>query len=274
MGNLRLANQLRGEVCGRAAAYAESQGIPFSVSRGYPPVPLFEPDRAGHGNFFAGSYRAIVREPRWKARLDKVHTSSRALPACERGGWRELDSACSSDALLMSIFATPATLREPPVRRLLGVDPGALPEFGFSPRVPLAGGYGDTTEVDMKLGDLLVEAKLTEADFQRAPKARLDGYTDFREVFDRKALPQTRTQYAGYQLIRNILAAHQLGFRFCLMHDARRPDLREDYYAVLRAVRLSELAGRCSVLTWQELSAVLPAALRRFLRNKYGIEAD
>jgi hypothetical protein len=234
-------------------------------------VALFEPAGAGHGNFLAASYRAIQRDPEWRARLAKVHTSSRQLPPCERGTWCELDSSCSSDALLMNVFCYPQTLRTPAVRRLLGVEAGARPVFGFSPRVPLARGYGDTTEVDLRLGDLLVEAKLTEADFQRAPRARLDGYSDFRELFDRNALPHTRTHYAGYQLIRNVLAAHQLDLRFCLMHDARRPDLREQYYAVLRSIRPGELAGRCSVLTWQELAAVLPRPLRAFLDEKYGI---
>ena len=271
MMSLSYAAALRAELNHRALAYAESRGIPCATSRGL--TQLFEPTAARHGNFLDSTYTAIRRRPDWESRLVKVHTSSRDLPACERGTWRELDSACSSDALLMNVFCYPATLRTLAVRRLLGVDNGVRAEFGFSPRVPLAKGYGDTTEVDMRLGDLLVEAKLTEADFQRAPRSRLDGYSDFSEVFYRRELPQTRTHYGGYQLIRNILAAHQLDARFCLMHDARRPDLREGYYAVLRAVRLPQLAARCSVLTWQELAAVLPPKLQAFLEEKYGIAA-
>ncbi len=269
MMSLSYAAALRAELNQRALAYAESRGIPCTTSRGL--TQLFEPAAQRHGNFLESTYAAIRRYPEWESRLFKVHTSSRDLPACERGTWRELDSACSSDALLMNIFCDPATLRTAGVRRLLGVDAGARAEFGFSPRVPLANGHGDTTEVDMRLGDLLVEAKLTESDFQRAPKSRLDDYNDFRDVFSRRELPQTRTHYAGYQLIRNILAAHQLDARFCLMHDARRPDLREDYYAILRAIRLPPLAARCSVLTWQELAAVLPPKLQAFLEEKYGI---
>jgi hypothetical protein len=271
MGDLRLANQLRAELSQRAFAYAENHGLPVVGSRGYPPVALFEPNCTRHGNFLTTSYTAILRRKGWQARLAKVHTSTRDLPSCDRGTWCELDSSCSSDALLMNIFCAPQTLRSPAVLRTLGLHEKAQPEFGFSPRVPLVRGYGDTTEVDMRLGDLLVEAKLTESDFQRAPRSRLDGYVDFREVFNRTALPHSRTHYAGYQLVRNILAAHQLGLRFCLMHDARRPDLREDYYSVLRAIRQPELSARCSVLTWQELAAVLPPALQRFLSEKYGI---
>jgi hypothetical protein len=271
MMSLSYAAALRAEINQRALAYAESRGIACATSRGL--TRLFEPTSVRHGNFLDLTYTAIRRQPEWEARLDKVHTSSRELPACDRGTWRELDSACSSDALLMNIFCYPSSLRRPAVRRLLGIEAGVRTEFGFSPRVPLEKGYGDTTEVDMRLGDLLVEAKLTETDFQRAPRSRLDGYSDFAQVFFRRDLPQTRTHYAGYQLIRNILAAHQLEARFCLMHDARRPDLREEYYAVLRAVRQPQLAARCSVLTWQELAAVLPPKLRAFLDEKYGIVA-
>jgi hypothetical protein len=269
MMSLSYAAALRAEINQRALAYAQGRGIACATSRGL--TQLFEPVGGSHGNFLDSTYSAIRRRPDWQGRLEKVHTSSRDLPACERGTWRELDSACSSDALLMNVFCYPATLRTPVVRRLLGIDPGVRAEFGFSPRVPLAKGYGDTTEVDMRQGDLLVEAKLTESDFQRAPKSRLDGYSDFRDVFARRELPQTRTHYAGYQLIRNILAAYQLDARFCLMHDARRPDLREQYYAVLRAVRQPQLAARCSVLTWQELAGVLPPKLQAFLEDKYGI---
>jgi hypothetical protein len=41
--------------------------------------------------------------------------------------------------------------------------------------------------------------------------------------------------YAGYQLIRNVLAAYAEGCSFCVMHDDRRSDLREAWYEVLAA---------------------------------------
>jgi hypothetical protein len=41
----------------------------------------------------------------------------------------------------------------------------------------------------MRLGDLLVEAKLTEGDFQRAEKAKVLRYRDFLEGFDEDRLP-------------------------------------------------------------------------------------
>jgi hypothetical protein len=77
--------------------------------------------------------------------------------------------------------------------------------------------------------------------------------------------------YGGYQLIRNVLAAYAKGCSFCVVHDDRRPDLREAWFAVLAAVRSAELRVRLSVLTWQELAEHLPEELQGFLDWKYGI---
>ncbi len=147
-------------------------------------------------------------------------------------------------------------------------------EFGFKARVPLANGRLDRTEVDLKLGNLLIEAKLTETDFQAKTIAIVNSYQNFAKVFDRRTLPRTGGKYLGYQLIRNVLAAHVHRCSFCLMSDARRPDLREAWYAIMRCVKPAELRVRCKIITWQELAEVLPCTLQEFLREKYGIGAD
>ena len=147
----------------------------------------------------------------------------------------------------------------------------AVPEFGFRARVPLLDGKFDRTEVDLRLGSLLVEAKLTEADFQSREKVYVDAYRDFKKVFDRRGLPQTRERYLSYQLIRNVLAAYALDCSFCVLHDARRPDLRDAWYDVMRCVKIHDLRLRCKVLTWQELAEPLPPPLQAFLEEKYGI---
>ena len=209
-----------------------------------------------------------MRQPAWRSRLDKVHAQARScLPAVERR-WKELDSSTSSDALLMNIFCHPATLRSREVAALLGTRTGQLPVFGFHARVPLAGGAVDRTEVDMRLGDLLLEAKLTESDFQSKPLGYLEDYRDFARVFDSDALPRSGERILGYQLIRNVLAAHALGCDFCVLLDERRPDLLEAWYAVMRCVRMGELRPRCKVLTWQELSATLPAGRAQISRGE------
>jgi hypothetical protein len=155
---------------------------------------------------------------------------------------------------------------------MLDVKPRVIPDFGFRARVPLANGKFDRTEIDMRLGDLMIEAKLTESDFQRAPKTVVRAYRDFSEVFDAEELPQTERDYRSYQLIRNVLSAHASGCAFCVLTDARRPELIEAWFAVMKCVRPVDLRLRCKVLTWQELASVLPRNLQKFLGEKYDIE--
>src|SRR5204862_7724303 len=112
-----------------------------------------------------------------------------------------------SDALLMNIFCFPQTCDSRTVVQLLGIEDNEQPEFGVKARVPLVNGRFDRTEVDMRIGDLLVEAKLTEGDFQSREVAQLETYRDFAHVFDRGILPRADGRYLGYQLIRNVLAA-------------------------------------------------------------------
>lgn len=170
----------------------------------------------------------------------------------------------------MNIFCCPESFDSGHLASLLGVEP-TEPHFGLKARVPLVEGKFDRTEVDMRIDNLLVEAKLTEADFQSKPKSFVDRYRDFEKVFRRSELPQSKTTYGAYQLIRNVLAAHAHDCSFCVMLDARRPDLIEQWYAVMRAVKVADLRTRCKVLTWQELSEALPPELREFLSDKYGI---
>jgi hypothetical protein len=266
---------LRAELGLRAEQYARSYGLPHCLSYSQPPTVCFEryDDDSRHGNFLAATYRAMLRNPNWRRRLQKVHSQGRRfLARQENGFWRELDACTSSDALLMNVFCYPSVFRDGRVCAMLDVKPRAIPTFGFRARVPLANGKFDRTEVDMRLGDLLIEAKLTESDFQRAPKVVVRAYPDFSEVFDGSDLPQTGRDYGSYQLIRNVLAAHASGCAFCVLTDARRPELIEAWYAVMKCVRAVDLRIRCKVLTWQELGKALPRSLRGFLAEKYGIE--
>jgi hypothetical protein len=308
-GELRRELGLRNRLWARGRAHVESYGEP--------PVIVYEPENERHGNFYDAAYRAIAARPEWMRRFDKIHAQGRALPKAESGRrWRELDSSMSSDALLMNVFCTPGAAA---VRKAMGVEGDALPEFGWKARVPLASGRFDRTEVDMRWCGLLVEAKLTEVDFQTKTAAVVEGYRDFDAVFDRERLPRVEIRaarrrtavefaeeftqewegavedpgvarefqagivarareaepaeagYAGYQLIRNVLAAYAEGASFCVLHDARRPDLREAWFAVMAAVKPAELRVRLKVMTWQELAGLLPEGLQEFLDLKYGI---
>jgi restriction endonuclease-like protein len=265
------AGPLRRDLAERALTYAQANSLPHSISYGEMPVVCFAPSGSLHGNFSPASFKAILANPGWHKRLAKVHAQGRkSLPTTDRGRWMELDTCTSSDALLMNIFCHPAT----PLRLwpLLGVASDIVPEFGYKARVPLINGRFDRTEVDMFLGDLLVEAKLTESDFQRVNKPVLATYRDFHDVFDEEQLPQTEQHYLSYQLLRNVLAAHALECSFCVLLDARRPDLIEDWYAIMKCVKLAQLRTALRVLTWQDLAQFLSPQLQLFLAKKYGIE--
>ena len=277
------------------------------------------PEAGRHGNFYDAAYAAIAARPGWMRRFDKIHAQGRALPKAESGRrWRELDSSMSSDALLMNVFCTPGVTEAPAVRRTLGVDAEDAPVFGWKARAPLKSGRFDRTEVDMRWGSLLVEAKLTEGDFQTREARIVEGYRDFDAVFERELLPRVELRtarrrtavefaeeftqewegaadeeaarefqagivarareaesaeagYAAYQLIRNVLAAYAEGCSFCVVHDKRRPDLREGWFEVMAAVKSAQMRVRLKVLTWQELAALLPKGLQEFLDWKYGI---
>jgi len=307
-----------------------ARGRAHVESYGASPVIVYAPEGRRHGNFFDATYAAIAARPEWMRRFGKIHAqAARSLPKAERH-WRELDSSTSSDALLMNVFCAPGVAASAALRSMLGVEGEATPVFGWKARVPLANGRLDRTEVDMRLGSLLVEAKLTENDFQTREAAIVEAYKDFDQVFERELLPRVEMPpkrrksptefpedysqefeslvdasapdpklllfiepltippqpaadhgssaagepgYASYQLIRNVLAAYAGDCSFCVVHDERRPDLREEWFQVMAAVKSAEMRVRLKVLTWQELSAVLPVDLQEFLDVKYGIVA-
>jgi hypothetical protein len=320
------AAELRRELGERARAW--SAGRAHVESYGGSPVIVFSPEEklAGtprHGNFFNEAYAAIQKRPEWRRRFEKIHAQGRALPKAESGRrWRELDSSMSSDALLMNVFCIAGASS---LRQTLGVDSQqssvlfAQPVFGWKARVPLASGRFDRTEVDMRWGSLLVEAKLTESDFQTRAVKLVEAYRDFDRVFDRDLLPRVELRatrrrravefaeeftqewectsedpraamdfqqaivarareaepaeagYAGYQLIRNVLAAYAEGSSFSVLHDERRPDLGEAWFQVMAAVKSAEMRTRLKVMTWQELAGLVPEDLEVFLDLKYGI---
>ncbi len=185
------AANLRRELCFRNAEFARLQGLNHVQSYGREPAIIYAPvESQPHGNFFPASYKAILKNASWRLRLDKVHTQGKtSLPKADRR-WRELDSCVSSDALLMNIFCCPRVLRSRNVAAMLGVEPTSRPQFGYRPRVPLLTGHIDRTEVDLKLGDLLIEAKLTESDFQTQSARLVETYRDIEEVFDVTRLPR------------------------------------------------------------------------------------
>jgi hypothetical protein len=263
------STELRRELSARNLVLAE--GLAHESTIGAVPSILYSDLNGRHGNFIAASYRRICASPDWRLRLNKCYTASRQVARSRDRKRRELDCANSSDALLMNIFCYPGLTSRRSVYQLLGIEPGARPQFGVKARTPCAGGLCDRTEIDMTLGHLLVEAKLTEGGFQNARRSLIDRYLGLAEVFDTDELPAWKDGYRHYQLIRGVLAAHHSGRNFLLLCDSRRADLVEDWCSVLRAVRSCELRSRLAILTWQELAVTLPPRLQEFLSTKYGI---
>ena len=133
-------------------------------------------------------------------------------------------------------------------------------------------GRKDSTEVDLKLGNLLIEAKLTESDFQVAPVRLVERYRDFDSIFDPDLLDVEGGYVRSYQVIRGILAAASSEEnRFCVLCDARRVDLVDAWHRAIMAVKPYELRCRLQMLTWQELAGCLSVELRDFLNEKFGI---
>lgn len=263
------AGQLRREIGARNLTRSEEFEHELSFSSS--PSVIYQENNGAHGNFHPASWARILANPQWKRRLTKSYTASYYVPRASDRKRYELDCANSSDALLMNIFCYPRLLSRASLRALLGVEADSEPQFGFRPAIPLINGHMDRTEIDMKLGELLVEAKLTETDFQRAPFRLVARYRALAEVFDLEQLPVIDNVVHSYQLIRGVLAAHAWSGSFAVLCDRRRSDLIDRWFVVMRAVRDSSLRTRLRLLTWQEIAATLPQALRCFLDDKYGI---
>jgi hypothetical protein len=266
------SSQLRREISARNLARADEHA--HETTYGEVTSVLYREDEAGlHGNFFPASYRRICARPEWKRRLDKVYTASSRIVRGHERTRSELDCANSSDALLMNIFCHPRTMQSTALCGLLSIERGVQPAFGVRARTPLRNNNEDRTEIDMHLGDLFVEAKLSETDFQTARVDLMTRYACFEEVFDIERLPVSRSAYRSYQLLRGALAAHHHNTRFAIFCDARRPDLREQWFSVLAAIHTSHMRSRMLFITWQEIATQLPSTLQGFLATKYGIEA-
>ena len=269
-------NELRRLVNKAAKTYADQYRLPHYLSRNQTePTVLFfrDQDASLHGNFLSASYDVICGNPEWARRLHKPHPRRTALPEERRTDAMELDSCTSSDALLMNVFCYPGLFLHDPFVRLMGLPPTSEPHlvYGFKPGVPLHFSRTDATEVDLKVQDLLIEAKLTEKDFTKKRAAAVERYRDFGSVFESSSLPTQDGYYLNYQLIRNVLAAYHLGTRFRLICDARRNDLVDAANSILSAIRFSNLRAMCGIVTWQEVARCAPEALGSFLLDKYDI---
>jgi len=263
---------LRREISHRNLARAAEWNAEMTYGS-VPSVIYGETEAGEHGNFLPAAYRRILRHAEWKARLAKVYTGSRFVPRRHDRRRSELECANSSDALLMNIFCYPGVLRRRAVYSLLAIEPGLEPGFGFKPAIPLKSGAADRSEIDLKLGNLFIEAKLTEGDFQTTRCDLVQRYRDLEVVFELDRLPRSLRGFRSCQLVRGALAAYAHQACFAILCDQRRQDLIESCFDVFAAVVNSDLRCRLSVVTWQELARTMPRKVQLFLEQKYGISA-
>lgn len=266
------SSALRREVSARNLD--RSSRYEHETTYGEVPSILYHASDDTHGNFIQASYRAICANPAWHKRLEKSYSSSRRVPRSWERIRHELDCANSSDALLMNIFCYPRVLTRRKLCTLLGTEVRLRPVFGVKPGIPLLNGRTDRTEVDLRLGDLLIEAKLTESGFQTASTNLISRYRDLHDVFNIDELPMEGDKVQSYQLIRGVLAAYAGDTSFSVACDARRTDLIERWFQIMRAVRSYSMRSRLKLLTWQEIAGTLPLTLQLFLAEKYGIVSD
>jgi hypothetical protein len=154
-----------------------------------------------------------------------------------------------------------------------------LTEVGFQTRAAgIVEAYRDFDLVFDR--DLLPHAEIATTRWMRASEFPENDSQEFESIIgdpesvsaiDSTFRPPGDPGYASYQLIRGALAAYASECSFCVLHDERRPDLREQWFSVIAAVKSAALRVRLKILTWQELSEFLTPPLRQFLDLKYGI---
>jgi hypothetical protein len=280
------AGALRKELIDRAEHYAGQESIQAHVyrSRGTPPTVLFKQytleGMSRCDNFTPAAYQEILDCPNWKDRLSKAHSKKdTAFDDADIASAKELDSCCSSDALLMNIVCHPSSRANQKLWELFGCNQIPDLDFGFKANLPFGDGTIEprSSEIDLRLsnstGDLtiFVEAKLTEPNFTAKEISKVEKYCCFASVFFKDRLPACAGKYHHYQLLRNVIAAnyYQAGFR--LVCDERRLDLQEAWAEVGKAMMSTDLKERCRLITWQQVAALLPPELQTFLAGKYGI---
>jgi hypothetical protein len=216
-------------------------------------------------NFYPKCWMEIIKNPEWLKRTKKPHTQVTSF--------FELQSSNSSDALLMNIFCHPGVNKWSSIAKLFKQKAINPPIFGYNPFLTISGKLEPRpTEIDMVLNDeIFCEAKLTEKNFSFDLKMKIERYDKFDAVFEKTLLDQTKTEYANYQLIRNILAADKKKKRFALLCDMRRPDLVKAFYKTIICIKDVNLRNNCEIIFWQDIACCIGNDLRSYLNSKYGI---
>jgi hypothetical protein len=261
---MNFSKELKDSINKSTLGYIKEKGVKSSEFRVYASAIVFKTstDGSSNPNFNENSLRHISKNQDWKNRLTKRHTHF-------KDDTLEMESSNSSDALLMNIFCHPkfSTWKGP--HSILGFAK-EQPKFGVNPGIE---NHNSPSEIDMILGDVIYEAKLTETDFTTKDlQTVLRVYPEMEDVFDLEYLSEGDS-VKHYQLLRNIYAVHRSETinEFKLLLDYRRPDLLHCLLDVIKTIRNDELRRKCGFITWQQIARTVGQDLKDFLRLKYGI---
>jgi len=235
-------------------------------------------DAMYYGNFQQNSLEVILADASYKGRLKKVHSRRSGFPSPHNKTACELDSCNSSDALLMNIFCYPK-IRD---RINIGIDVQNLTiqgediHFGIPIRLFKRNNQSEIspTEIDMVIGDTIVEAKLSETDFQPLNKTLFDSYESFFNLVEERMIIDQSNQFLPiYQLLRNATIRRMLNCKMVVIIDDRKANLKKYYRSFVGALKQREDRDKIFMVTWQDLVKTIEIAdLKSFLKIKYGIE--
>jgi hypothetical protein len=211
-------------------------------------------------NFNGISYNNILENRNWKKRLKKTHTQIKNV--------KEMQSSNSSDAILMNIFCHPDINKWNGIKKIIGLENINDISFGWNPSFSNEN-KSYPTEIDMKINNIIFEAKLTENDFKEKISNVVEGYENFNNVFDSDNMHKHNGNYLHYQLIRNILTAGKYNFRFILLIDECRIDLIKYLFDTIVFVRNINLRNNIKFVTWQELIYACGKELKEYMIEKY-----
>lgn len=209
-------------------------------------------------SFHPDTFANICENSEYKKRLDKIHSN---VP-----DYKEMQSSNSSDALLMNFFAHPKIKEWKSLRDLISINESDNIEFGWDPE--FENEKNRKSEIDMRIGDSIFEAKLTESDFTQKKIQVVLTYSDVESTIDLQSLTNDNI-VSNYQLIRNLLAAKKYNYKFNVLIDETRTDLIREFYKMKNAIKIKSLADNFNFFTWQEIADCVGADLKNYIIKKY-----
>lgn len=211
-------------------------------------------------NFNDSSYANIIKNPKWKSRLEKTHSHF-------QDNTLEMQSSNSSDALLMNIFCHPKFKDWKGPANLLKIDVAEEFVFGWNPIFENEKAH--KTEIDLKIGNRIFESKLTEESFSSKERIHVVKYPHFNDIFSEELLLGTDGKINHYQLIRNIITAYKYDLSFTVLLEESRIDLIKEIFTLIKSVKIETVRDRINFVTWQELTECCGKELSEFINKKY-----